>query len=173
MKEQFQKAIDHLQDELMTVRTGRATPAMVEGVQVEAYGALQPLKAVATITTPDARTIQMEPWDASVVPAIESALMKADLGMTPTVDGKTIRLNVPMMTDEGRQKMVKVVKEKMEYARIAIRQVREEARKNIDKEELSDDEKKRAKDDLEKVVKEFNEKVDHMGKAKEAEVTTI
>jgi ribosome recycling factor len=155
MKEQFQKAIDHLQDELMTVRTGRATPAMVEGVQVEAYGALQPLKAVATITTPDARTIQMEPWDASVVPAIESALMKADLGMTPTVDGKTIRLNVPMMTDEGRQKMVKVVKEKMEEARIAIRQVREEARKNIDKEELSDDEKKRAKDDLEKVVCEF------------------
>ena len=173
-KPQFQKAVDHLQQELMTVRTGRANPAMVEDITVEAYGARQGLKTLASISTPDSRTIQIEPWDGSVVRAMEKALTMAELGMTPTVDGKIIRLNIPMMTDEMRQKMVKQVHEKMEAARIAVRQVREETKKKIEKQEgIGDDEKHKQLADLDKYVKEMNGKIDEIGKKKENEVTTV
>ena len=121
-KPQFQKAIDHLAKELSTIRTGRATPALVEDLEVEAYGAKQPLKALASISTPDAKTVQIESWDASVVKDIELAIQKSNVGISPNVDGKIIRLIIPMMTDESRQKMVKVLKEKLEEGRIAVRQ---------------------------------------------------
>lgn len=170
----FQKALDHLAQELSGIRTGQATPALVDNIQVEAYGCLQPLKAVASISTSDSRTIKMEVWDMSVVKAIEKALMNANLGMSPNTDGKTLRLNLPMMTDEQRQKMVKVVKEKLEEARISIRQVREEIKKDINKKEgIGDDEKHRELEALEKVVKSFNEKIEEIGGKKEAEITTI
>lgn len=173
-KPQFQKALDHLSQELQSVRTGRANPAMVEDISVEAYGAQQGLKTLASIATPDARTIQIEPWDASVVKDIEKALVAAELGMTPTVDGKIIRLNIPMMTDETRQKMVKQVHEKMEAARIAVRQVREDVKKKIEKQEgISDDQKHGQLADLDKHVKELNGQIEEIGKKKEAEVTTV
>ena len=173
-KPQFQKALDHLSQELQSVRTGRANPAMVEDISVEAYGAQQGLKTLASISTPDARTIQIEPWDASVVKDIEKALVAAELGMTPTVDGKIIRLNIPMMTDETRQKMVKQVHEKMEAARIAVRQVREDVKKKIEKQEgISDDQKHGQLADLDKHVKELNGQIEEIGKKKEAEVTTV
>jgi len=171
---QFQKAINHLTQELSGIRTGQATPAIVENVQVEAYGSIQPLKAVASISVADTRTIKMEVWDMSVIKAVEKALMNADLGMMPTVDGKSLRLNLPMMTDEQRQKMVKIVKEKLEETRISIRQIREEAKKEINRQEsVGEDEKHRHLEALDKLVKDKNETVEAIGKKKEIEITTI
>jgi ribosome recycling factor len=173
-KPQFQKAVDHLSQELMTVRTGRANPAMVENIRVEAYGVDQELKTLAAISTPDAKTIRIEPWDLGVVKGIEKALTLAELGMTPTVDGKIIRLNIPMMTDESRQKMVKQVHEKMEAARISVRQIREDVKKKIEKQEgISDDEKHGQLAALDKHVKEMNAQIEDIGERKETEVTTV
>ncbi len=170
----FTKVIDHLQKELATVRTGRATPALVEDIMVEAYGAMQPVKALASLSTPDARTVLIEPWDGGVVKAIDTAIQKSDIGINPTVDGKTIRLSIPAMTDENRQRMVKVVKEKLEEARVSLRKVREEARKAIDKiEGMGDDDIRRVQAELEKSVKAFTDKAEAMGEKKERDVTTI
>lgn len=169
----FEKAIEHLHKELSSIRTGRANPALVEDVQIEAYGAQQPLKQLASISTPDAKTIQIEPWDGSVVKAIESAIMQSNIGINPNVDGKTIRLVMPMMTDEDRQRMVKVVKEKLEETRIAVRQVREDAKKKIGKSEMTDDEKRDAEKELDETVKKYNDQIAEIGKKKEEDITSI
>lgn len=172
-KPQFAKVLEHLVNELGAIRTGRASAAILEPVQVEAYGALQPIKALATITTPDAKTILIEPWDASVVKLIESAIVKSDVGINPVVDGKSLRLTMPMMTEETRLKMVKLAKEKLEDARVQIRRVREETRKAMGKLEGGEDEKRRLEELLEKTVKEFTAKIEEMGDKKEKEITTI
>ncbi len=173
-KPQFIRALDHLAHELSSLRTGRANPSIVEDIPVEAYGVTQPLKALAAISTPDARTIRIDPWDASVTQAMESAIQKSDIGMNPAVDGKSIRLNIPMMTDETRQKMVKVMNEKLEDARIAVRKVREEVKKKIEKDEgVGKDDIRRNLEQLEKVVKDHMAKIDEIGDHKEKEITTI
>ncbi len=172
-KPQFAKVLEHLVNELGAIRTGRASAAILEPVQVEAYGALQPIKALATITTPDAKTILIEPWDASVVKLIESAIVKSDVGINPVVDGKSLRLTMPMMTEETRLKMVKLAKEKLEDARVQVRRVREETRKAMGKLEGGEDEKRRLEELLEKTVKEFTAKIEEMGDKKEKEITTI
>ncbi|MBU0614303.1 ribosome recycling factor [Patescibacteria group bacterium] len=170
----FEKAKEHLNKELNGIRTGRATPALVEDIPVEAYGTVQPLKSLASISTPDSKTVQMEPWDPSVVKAIESAIMKANLGINPTVDGRTIRLNMPMMTEETRQQMVKKMKEKLEEARVAVRRVREETKKKIEKDDsLPEDEQHRQLEELDKKVKEMNGEIEDLGNKKEQEITTI
>ncbi|MFH1631760.1 MAG: ribosome recycling factor [bacterium] len=171
---QFQKALEHLVQELSSIRTGRSNPALVENINIEAYGAIQPLKALASISTPDAKTLQIEPWDGSVVKAIETALQKANLGMNPNLDGKTIRLIMPQMTDETRQQMVKLMKEKLEAARVAVRQVREEIKKGIEKTEgIGEDEKHNLLDSLEKLTKEMNGEIEEIGKKKEEQITTV
>jgi len=172
-KPQFKKALEHLSGELSMLRTGRATPALLEFITVEVYGAQQPVKTVASISASDARTLVIEPWDASVTKDIESAIMKSDLGITPNVDGKIIRLIMPSMTDETRQRMVKVMKEKLEEARIAVRKVREEVKKKIEKGDGSEDEKRDLQKELDELVKEQNASVDEMGKKKEEEITTV
>lgn len=172
-KPQFQKVIEHCVAELGAIRTGRASAAILEPVQVEAYGALQPIKALATITTPDAKTILIEPWDSSVVKAIEVAIQKSDIGLNPVVDGKSLRLNMPMMTEETRLKMVKLAKEKLEDARVSIRKVREEARKGLAKVEGGEDVKRQLEELLEKTVKEYTAKIEELGEKKEKEITTI
>ncbi len=171
---QFDKAFEHLAQELSSIRTGRATPALVENLEIEAYGTKQPLKSLASISTPDAKTIQIEPWDSSVVKNIESSIQKSDIGINPNVDGRTLRLIMPMMTDEMRQKMVKVVKDKLEEARIAVRQVREEIKKKIEKlEGIGDDEKHSLQKDLDETVKAFNIRIEEAGNKKNEEITTI
>ncbi|NBS70744.1 ribosome recycling factor [bacterium] len=132
-KKLFTQAVDHLAAELSTLRTGRATPAILDHVQVEAYGTYQPIKALASLSTPDSKTLQIDPWDNSVVKAIESAIVASDIGIMPIVDGKTIRLVMPMMTEENRKRLVKVASEKLEDARVAVRRIREEVRKDIAK----------------------------------------
>lgn len=173
-KPQFERALDHLASDVGSIRTGRANPGILDGVEVEAYGVMQPVKALAAISTPDARTLKIDPWDASVVQAIETAIQKSDIGIQPTVDGKSIRLMMPMMTDETRQKMVKALKEKLEEGRVAMRKVREETRKKIAAESgIGEDEVRRQQEALEKVVKEYMAKIDAMGEKKEKELTTI
>ena len=173
-QEQFTKVIEFFEGELKTIRTGRATPEIVDGVVVDAYDSKQPLKAVASISTPDAKTIQIEPWDGSVVQAIEKAIIEAELGMMPNVDGKIIRLNMPMMTDENRLQMVKKIKEKAEDSRVKIRRIREDEKKAIESQEgIGDDDKRRELDNLESDVKSAVTNIDELAQKKEEEVTTI
>lgn len=172
-KPQFEKAIEHLSLELGQLRTGRATPALLESINVEVYGSPQPIKAVASISVTDARTLTIDPWDPSVTKEIESALMKSDIGITPNVDGKIIRLVMPAMTDEMRQRMVKVMKEKLEEGRIAIRKIREHVKKEIEKGDGTEDEKRDFLKDLDEAVKAQNAHIDEIGKKKEAEITEI
>jgi ribosome recycling factor len=173
-KPDFEKVLEHLQHETASLRTGRASPALVEDLQVEAYGTTQPVKALGSMSTPDARTLVIEPWDASVVKAIESAIVASGIGVSPVVDGKIIRLIMPMMTEENRQKMVKVLNEKLEDARVHIRKVREEAKKKIEKQTgVGQDDIRRELEQLDKVIKDYVAKVDETGDKKEKEIMTV
>lgn len=173
-KTDFENTLVHLTHELGTLRTGRASPALVEDLQVEAYGTIQPVKALGSMSTPDARTLVIEPWDASVVKAIESAIVASGIGISPVVDGKIIRLIMPMMTAENRQKMVKVMHEKLEDARVQIRKIREEAKKKVEKQTgIGQDDIRRDLELLDKTVKDFVAKIDQMGEKKETEIMTV
>lgn len=172
-KSQFDKAIEHLATELNGIRTGRATPAILEPISVEAYGSMQPIKALASISVPDAKTLAIEPWDPTVVKAIEAAIMKSDIGIMPNTDGKVIRLSMPAMTDETRQKMVKIMKEKLEEGKVSVRRIREEVKKKIEKTDGGEDEQRNLQKKLDEVVKTLNTKIEEMGAKKEKEITTI
>jgi ribosome recycling factor len=172
-KVEFEGVIERLIEELATLRTGRASPALVDHVQVEAYGTMQPVKALASMSTPDARTLNIEPWDTSVIKAIETAIQAANIGVNPVVDGKIIRLNMPMMTEESRQKMVKVVHEKLEDAKVHVRKIREEAKKATSNMEGGEDIIRKEQERLEKMVKEYVAKIEAVGEKKEADVMSI
>ena len=173
-KPDFEKVLEHLNHELGTLRTGRASPALVEDLPVEAYGTTQPVKALGSMSTPDARTLVIEPWDASVVKAIESAIVASGIGVSPVVDGKVIRLIMPMMTEENRMRMVKVMNEKLEDARVQVRKIREEAKKKVEKQTgVGQDDIRRELEQLDKTVKEYVAKIDEMGEKKEKEIMTV
>jgi len=176
-KEQFDKTIEHLKNEIAGLRTGRATPVIVEDVTVEAYGTKQMLKGLASISVLDAKTLAVEPWDKGVISAIETGIRNSNLGLSPVNDGIVIRLSLPELTKERRQELIKVLHHKLEDARIAIRKIREEARKEIDAaedaKEISEDERFTQYDNIEKMVKEYNDTVRQIGEDKEKEITTI
>jgi len=176
-KEQFQQTIEHLKKDIASLRTGRATPALVEDVTVEAYGTKQPLKSVASITVQDAKTIAVEPWDKSLTPAVESGIRASQLGINPVNNGKLILLPLPELTQERRQELIKVLHQKLEGARIAVRKVREDIKGLIEtaekNKEMSEDDKYKQLDDLEEMVKEFNDKIREVGEEKETEINTI
>lgn len=176
-KPEFNKVIERLDNELKNIRTGRANAALVDDIRVEAYGSTMDLKGVAAISVPDAKTIQIEPWDKGLVKDVEKALLAANLGITPNVAGTVIRLNMPQMTEETRRDTVKAVQQKGEQARIAIRNVREDVRQAITKDEeanvINEDEKFRQFEALDKSVKEFNDKIEELIDDKEKEVMTI
>ncbi|MBU0661123.1 ribosome recycling factor [Patescibacteria group bacterium] len=176
-KEQFNKTIEHLRQEISSLRTGRATPALVEDVVVEAYGTKQSLRSVANISVADAKTLTVDPWDKSLMQAVEQAIRNSDVGISPVNDGKIIRLPLPELTAERRSDLIKILHKKLEDARIANRKIREEVRSNIDKgekaKEISEDEKFLLQDKLEMLVKEYNEKIKQVGEDKEKEITTI
>jgi len=177
VKPEFLKVIEHLEKELKNMRSGRANSAVVEDVRVEAYGQMMELKGMAAISVPDAKTIQIEPWDKSVVKDIEKALIAANLGMSPNVSGTVIRLNVPQMTEETRRDAVKIISQKGEHARVGIRSVREAIRSAIEKQEkeklISEDEKFRLNEQLDKITKEQNDKIGVIVKDKEEEMMTV
>lgn len=176
-KESFVKIIDHAKADLASLRTGRAHASMVADVLVTAYGVQQPLKALAGITVPDARTIAVEPWDKSIIADIERCIREADLGVNPVSDGRVIRIPMPQMTEESRREMSKTLGQKLELARISLRQFRDEVREKIQgaekSKEINEDERYRLQDQLDEMVKEFNEQLKTMGEEKEKEIMTI
>lgn len=178
LSEQFDKTIEHFKQEISGLRTGRATPALVEDVTVEAYGTKQQLKAVASITVLDAKTIAIEPWDKSIIKDIESALRSnTQLGLNPVNDGKVIRLALPELTQERRAELIKLLHQKMEQARIAVRKIREERKDEIDRalkeKQIGEDERYGLQDELDTTVKEYNEKIKTIGEEKEKEIHTV
>lgn len=174
---EFAAVIHHLEDELKGLRSGRASAAMVETISVEAYGSTMELKGLASISVPDAKTIQIEPWDKNTTKDIEKALVAADLGMQPNVAGAVIRLNMPPMTEENRKRLVKQAHELVEQTRITVRAVRERVRDAVLAQEkdktIGEDEKFRLQEELEKRVKEWNTKIEDILHAKEEEIMTI
>ncbi|MEK7083623.1 MAG: ribosome recycling factor [Patescibacteria group bacterium] len=176
-KESFDKAIEFLKKDISSLRTGRATPALVEDITVEAYGVKQPLKTLASISVSDAKTLTLEPWDKSVVQNIELAIRNSDVGINPVNDGRVIRLPLPSLSTERRQELLKILNQKLEQGKISVRKIREEIKHAIEKEEkdkkISEDEKFKQVDQLDTWVKEYNAKIEQVGKEKEREITTI
>ncbi|PJE51553.1 MAG: ribosome recycling factor [Candidatus Yanofskybacteria bacterium CG10_big_fil_rev_8_21_14_0_10_36_16] len=173
-KQNLESAVDFYHKEVGTVRTGRATPSLVEDIQVDFYGQKMHIKELASITTPEPRTLMIQPWDANAIEAIRGAISKSDLGLNPAVDGQTIRLNIPPLTEERRKEFVKVLKNKTEETRIKIRRIREDAWNEIQKleknKEIGEDEKFKSKEDLQELVDSYNKKIEEMEKKKEDEL---
>lgn len=170
-------AIEHFNQEMGKIRTGRANSALVEGLMVDYYGNKTPLKQIASINIPEARLIVIQPWDKDSLVSIESALRESDLGFNPSNDGQVIRINIPQLTEERRKELVKALNQRSEDAKIAIRNIREEAWKEIQEEEkagkMSEDDKFSGKDYLQKIVDEYNKKIEEARNKKEEEILTI
>jgi len=176
-KENFEKAIDFLKNDITGLRTGRASVAMVEDIIVEAYGAKQALKATASIILADSKTINIEPWDKALLADIEKAIRNSTLSVNPVNDGKLIRVILPDLTSERRVELSKILHQKVENARISIRKIREEVKDQIitseKNKEIGEDERFKLQEGLEEVVKEYNVKIKEIGEKKETEINTI
>ena len=177
LRERMQKSVDVLQDDLLSIRTGRASPALVDKLQVEYYGSLTPLNQLASVAAPEPRLLVIRPWDPGSLADIERAILKSDLGLTPMNDGKLIRLNIPRLTEERRRELVKVVSRRVEEARVAVRNLRRDALqdlKEFEKEKMiSEDDFYRGKDEVQELTDEIIETIDEIGKRKEEEVMEI
>ena len=170
------KCLTHVKEDLSQIRTGRATPELVEDVIVSAYETSSPLKNLATITSVDAKTINVQPWDKTILDNIANALEGANLGFTPIKEGDRVLVKTPDLTEERRKEYVKIMKERVEDGRVAVRQVRQRYMQEIDqaqKDGLSEDQAGRLRDEIEKVVKETNEEIENIRTAKEKDLMTI
>lgn len=176
-EDKMKKAIAATQRDFASVRTGRASAALLDRIHVDYYGAETPIKAMGNISTPDARTIQIQVFDRGSVALVEKAIQKSDLGLTPNTDGQLIRLNIPMLTEERRKDLVKVLKKSAEDGRIAIRNVRRDemdAIKKLEKGgECTEDERKRGEDQIQKLTDRFVKELDELLAAKEKEVMEV
>lgn len=174
---QFTKIIDHLKTELGSLRTGRANAAILDSVQVQAYGQSMPLKGIASISVPDARTIAVEPWDKGLLKEVEKAIAEAKLGINPVNEGHLIRLPLPALTEESRKDLIKVLNQKLEQSRITARQLRDTVRDKIMQEEkeklIGEDQRFRFQQKLDEMVKEINDKIKAMGEEKEKDIMTV
>ncbi|MBI5235541.1 MAG: ribosome recycling factor [Deltaproteobacteria bacterium] len=177
MKKKMAASFDALMHELGGLRTGRASAAMLDGVKVDFYGTLTPLKQIATLSVPEARTITIQPWDVSQLHAIEKAIQASDLGLNPSNDGKIIRIGVPQLNDERRKELVKVAKRFVEECKVSIRNIRRDANdafKKLEKEKkLTQDELKKVQHDVQDMTDKQIVKVDEALAHKEAEITAI
>lgn len=171
------KAVDALRRDLSTVRTGRASPALVEHLSVDYYGTPTPLQQLATISVPEARLLSIQPWDKASLEAIEKAIQKSDLGLNPSNDGAIIRLVIPQLTEERRRDLVRVVHKKVEDGRVAIRNVRRDAHemlRDLQREkEISEDDEHRAQEQLQKITDRFVSQADEVGTEKEQELLEV
>lgn len=176
-KKKLQQTIDTFQKELLKVRTGRASLALLEDIQVVAYGSPMPLNQVGTVTIPESRMMVIQPWDPQMLVTIEKAILKSDLGLTPQNDGKIIRLVIPPLSEERRAELAKKVKHAAEDHRVAIRNVRRDANdhlKKLEKEKaISEDDRFRLQDEIQKLVDTHISRVDEIAQAKEKEVMEI
>ena len=173
----MQKSIDSLEKDFSRLRTGRASTALVDNIRVEYYGTPTPLNQVASVSIPDSRTISISPWDRNAFSNIEKAIMKSDLGLTPVNDGKSIRINIPPLTEERRKELVKMAKKYTEDAKVAIRNVRRDVNDALKKmqnsKEISEDELHKAQDDVQKTTDSFVKKADAVLAEKEKEIMEI
>ena len=173
-EERMEKAVNVYRDELRGLRTGRATPALVDSLRVEYYGSPTPLKQLAQINTPDPQQIVIRPYDASVLKDIEKAIRSSDLGMSPNNDGKMIRLQVPPMSGEQRQKMATRIKKSSEDAKVACRNIRRDANKHFDAaekaKELTEDERDSGKEQVQTLLKQYEDKVTELADRKTKEI---
>jgi ribosome recycling factor len=176
-EERMKGAITAIEQNLATIRTGRASPALIERLMVEYYGTPTPLQQLATISAPEPRLLTIKPFDPSSLKDIERGLLASDLGLTPNNDGKLIRLNIPPLTEERRKELIKVVHHRLEEARVAVRNIRRAAHDDLrefEKEKvISEDDLKRGETDLQKLTDRYIEKIDEHGKRKEAEIKEI
>lgn len=176
-KTKMEKALEVLQNEFKAVRTGRASPGLVENIKAEYYGTPTPVKQLATITTPDARMIMIKPFDQSALSEIEKAISKSDIGINPQNDGKIIRLAVPPLSEERRKQMCGMVKDAGEKAKTSIRNIRRDENKRADDEEkakqVTEDEKFRIKEDIQKMTDGYAQKVDEAVDRKSKEVMSV
>lgn len=175
-EQQMDKAINHLDSELLKIRAGKASPQMLDGIMVEYYGATTPLSQVANVSTPDARTINIQPWEKSLIGPIEKSILMANIGLTPSNDGAMIRLFLPPLTEERRKELVKKVNVEGENAKVGVRAGRRdaiEAIKKLQKEGLSEDIAKSAETNIQASTDKFIAKVDELCKLKEKEIMTI
>lgn len=176
MQDHMQKAISHLESELQKIRAGKASPSMLDGVMVDYYGAMTPLHQVASVNTPEARTIVIQPWEKSLIKAIEKAIIDSNLGLTPANDGIMIRLSVPPLSEERRRDLVKRARAEGEHAKVGIRNLRREANDNVKKAQkngLTEDLAKDAEVKTQKMTDDFITKVDKHLDAKEKEIMTV
>lgn len=171
------KSIQQLQKELVKVRTGRASTALIDHIQVDYYGSRTPITQVANMTTPDARTIQIVAWEATMLPVIEKAILEANVGFTPQNDGKVIRITMPPLTEERRKEMVKMIKKMGEEAKIQLRNQRRDANEEVKKQEkaktVSEDESKKLQEQIQKKTDDKVAEIDKVIGAKEKEIMTI
>lgn len=177
LETKLDKTIDSLREEMQSIRAGRANPHLVEKLTVNYYGQATPLNQVASISAPEARLLVIQPWDASLIADIEKEINKSDLGITPSNDGKLIRLPFPVLTEERRKDLVKVVKKIAENSKVSARNLRREALdkiKKLEKEEsLPEDDKKLAEDEIQKIITKYNAKIDEVLKKKEDELLEV
>jgi ribosome recycling factor len=177
MRQQMDDAVEAMRREFATVRTGKATPALLDTVRVEAYGSKVPLNQVATVNTPEPRLIVIQPWDKSVMPEIERGIQSADLGLNPSNDGNVIRVPIPPLSEERRKDMVRLLHKMAEEGKISVRHARQEANKEIKQREhdhdIGEDEAHRQLEEVQKVTDEYITRIDEMMKGKEAEIMEV
>jgi ribosome recycling factor len=175
--EKMNQVVETFKKDLSTFRTGRASLSFLDNIRVDYYGTMLPLNQVATLGIPEPRTITIQPWEQKMIGEIEKAIIKSDLGLTPINDGKTIKINIPPLTEERRKQLVKVVKKRAEEARVAIRNIRRDIVDEIKKAEkdkkLSEDDSKRVQDEIQKITNSFIEKIDQLLEQKEKEIMEV
>lgn len=175
--ERMAGAIEALKKEFASIRTGRASLALLDGIVVNYYGVSTPVQQLTSLSIPESRLIAIQPWDPKIIPDIEKAIMKSDLGITPVNDGRMIRIQIPPLTEERRKQLVKVVKKKAEDAKIAIRNIRRDTideLKKLEKEKhLSEDDVKRSQDEIQKITDSYITKVDEVLSHKEKEIMEV
>lgn len=173
----MEKSLSNLENEYVSIRAGRANPHILDSITVEYYGAPSSLQSVANVSVPEARVIQIQPWEASLIKEIEKAIMASDIGITPSNDGRIIRLVFPELTEERRKELVKDVKKKAENAKVAIRNIRRDANDAIKKEqkanEISEDEGKQLEDKIQKLTDKYIALIDNLMEAKSKEILTV
>ncbi len=176
-EERMEKATKALREDLQTIRTGRAAPALIEHLPVNYYGMPTPLQALATISAPEPQLLAVRPFDPSTLSIIEKAILKSDVGLTPNNDGKIIRLNIPPLTEERRHKLLKIVHKRMEEARVAVRNIRRDALhdlRDMEKEKMiTEDDLKWGQDDIQELTDKYIDKIAAIGQAKEDEIMEI
>lgn len=177
LKEKLDGVIVQLRTEIAGLRTGRASPALVEDIEVEYYGTKTPMKAVASVSCPEPRTVVIAPWDKGAMPAIEKAIQSSSLGLNPIAERDVIRLTIPSLTEERRKEMTKLLGRHIEDARIEVRKTRDEALKSLEtrekQKEIGEDEKFRLKNEAQKLIDEANKKIEDIASAKEKEIMTV